>query len=91
MLTDRTLVNWCCMRCGDGKSIDHLLLHCPVTHFLWSFRLQAFGVHWIMPRTTTGFVILLASMAWEAQLEYLEFDSKVLNVDCLVGTKPSLL
>ena len=38
-----------------------------------------------------GFVILLASMAWEAQLEYLEFDSRVLNVDCLVGTKPSLL
>ena len=37
------------------------------------------------------FVILLASMAWEAQLEYLEFDSRVLNVDCLVGTKPSLL
>ena len=38
-----------------------------------------------------GFVILLASMAWEAQLEYLEFDYRVLNVDCLVGTKPSLL
>ena len=38
-----------------------------------------------------GFVILLASMAWEAQLEYLEFDSRVINVDCLVGTKPSLL
>ena len=38
-----------------------------------------------------GFVILLASMAWEAQLEYLEFDSRVLNVDCLVGTKPLLL
>ena len=34
MLTNRTLVNRCCMRCGDGKSIDHLLLHCPVTHFL---------------------------------------------------------
>ena len=38
-----------------------------------------------------GFVIFLASMAWEAQLEYLEFDSGVLNVDCLVGMKPSLL
>ena len=38
-----------------------------------------------------GFVILLVSMAWEAQLEYLEFDSRVLNVDCLVGTKLSLL
>ena len=37
------------------------------------------------------FVILLASMAWEAQLKYLEFDSTVFNVDCLVGTKLSLL
>ena len=42
-------------------------------------------------KNDSGFVILLASMAWEAQLEYLEFDSRVLNVDCLVGTKPSLL
>ena len=38
-----------------------------------------------------GIVILLASMAWEAQLEYLEFDSRVLNMDCLVGMKSSLL
>ena len=33
-----------------------------------------------------GIVILLALVAWEAQLEYLE-----LNVDCLVGTKSLLL
>ena len=54
MLRDRILVNRCCMCCGDGESVDHLLLHCPVTHSLWSFMLQAFGVHWVMPRTTAG-------------------------------------
>ena len=42
-------------------------------------------------KNNSGFVILLASMAWEAQLKYLEFDSRVLNVDCLVGTKSSFL
>ena len=42
-------------------------------------------------RISDGIVILLASVAWEAKLEYLEFDSRVLNVDCLVGTKSSLL
>ena len=54
MLRDRIVVNRCCMCCGDGESVDHLLLHCPVTHSLWSLMLQAFGVHWVMPRTTTG-------------------------------------
>nr|XP_023905538.1 uncharacterized protein LOC112017298 [Quercus suber] len=36
-------------------------------------------------------VILLTSVAWEAQIERLEFDSKLLNVDYLVGTKSSFL
>ena len=44
----------CCMCCGDEELVDHLLLHCPVTHSLWSFVLQAFGVHWVMPRTTVS-------------------------------------
>ena len=38
-----------------------------------------------------GIVVLLVSMAWEAQLKYLEFDSRMHNVDCLVGTESSLL
>ena len=36
-------------------------------------------------------VVLLVSVAWEAQLEYLEFDSRMHNVDCLVGTESLLL
>ena len=50
----RPLVNRCCMCCGDGESVDHLLLHCPVTHTLWSFMLQAFGIHWVMSRSVAG-------------------------------------
>ena len=50
MLKGRPLANWCCMCCDDGESVDHLLLHCPVTHSLWTFKLQAFGIHWVMPR-----------------------------------------
>ena len=42
-------------------------------------------------RISGGIVILLVSVAWEAYLKYLEFDSKVLNVDGLVRTKSSLL
>ena len=48
MLRGRPLANWCCMCCDDGESVDHLLLHCPVTHSLWTFKLQAFGIHWVM-------------------------------------------
>ena len=38
-----------------------------------------------------GVVILLASVTWEAYLEYLEFDSRVFNVNCLDGTESLLL
>ena len=33
-----------------------------VLHSLWSFMLQAFGVHWVMPRTTAG--LLSCSYQW---------------------------
>ena len=49
MLRGRPLANRCCMCCCDGESVDHLLVHCPVTHTLWTFMLQAFGIHWVMP------------------------------------------
>ena len=42
-------------------------------------------------RIGDGIVVLLVSVAWEAQLEYLEFDSRMHNVDCLVGTESLLL
>ena len=36
-------------------------------------------------------IILLASMAWESYFEYLEFDSRLLDVDYLVGMKSPFL
>ena len=54
MLKDRPLANWCCMCCCDEESIDHLLPHCPVTHSLWTFMLQTFGIHWVMPGSVAG-------------------------------------
>ena len=38
-----------------------------------------------------GIVVFLVSVTWEAQLKYLEFDSRMHNVDCLVGTESLLL
>ena len=49
MLKGRLLVNRCYMCCCDGESVAHLLLHCPITHTLWIFMIQAFGIHWVMP------------------------------------------
>ena len=33
-----------------------------------------------------GIVVLLAILAWESYFEYLEFDSRLIDVDCMVGT-----
>ena len=54
MVRGRPLVNWCCICCCDRESVDHLLHHCPVTHTLWTFMLQALGIHWVMPRSVAG-------------------------------------
>ena len=54
MLRGCPLVNRCCMCCHDGESIDHLLLHCPITHTLWTFMIQTFGIHWVMPGSVAG-------------------------------------
>ena len=54
MLTGCLLTNRCCLCCCDGESVDHLLLHCLVTHTLWTFMLQAFGIHWVMPGSVAG-------------------------------------
>ncbi len=34
-----TMVGRCCLCCADGETVDHLLLHCPFSHGLWSFLL----------------------------------------------------
>ena len=54
MLKGRLLVNRCCMCCCDGESVAHLLLHCPITHTLWIFMIQAFGIYWVMPGPVGG-------------------------------------
>ena len=49
MLGGHSLGNRCCMCQYDRESMEHLL-HCTVTHTLWTFTmLQAFGIHWVMP------------------------------------------
>ena len=38
------LVNRCCLCCYDGKSVDHLLLHCKFSHALWCEVFVVFGI-----------------------------------------------
>ena len=54
MLRGSPLANRCCMCCCEGESVDHLLLHCPITHSLWTFMLQAFGIHWVITGLVAG-------------------------------------
>ena len=35
-----------CKRCGE--SVDHLLLHCPITYELRTMVFCLFGIHWVM-------------------------------------------
>jgi hypothetical protein len=35
---------------ADGKSVYHLVLHCPYAKELRDMIFALFGVHWVMPR-----------------------------------------
>ena len=64
MLRGRSLANRCCMCHCDGESVDHLLLHCPITHTPCIFMLQAFGIHWVMPGINGLGIILQIFGIW---------------------------
>ena len=36
---------WCCMRKRYRESMDHLLLHCPISYELWTMVYYLFGLH----------------------------------------------
>ncbi|GMP39961.1 hypothetical protein CsSME_00010601 [Camellia sinensis var. sinensis] len=48
------LINWCCMCYRDAKTVDNLLLHCPVVSRLWNFLVALFGFVWVKPETLMG-------------------------------------
>ena len=79
MLRGCPLASWCCMCCCDGESVDHLLLHCPVTHSLWTFMIQAFGIRWIMPGSVAGLL-----SCWHQWLGNLNSDIWNLVPGCLM-------
>ena len=45
------ITDWCYMCKCNGKSVDHLLLHCSIALDLWSMILGLFGVHQVMPKS----------------------------------------
>jgi hypothetical protein len=45
------VIEWCCLCKKSGEYINHLLLHCEIAPYLWSYILILFGVEWVMPRT----------------------------------------
>ena len=67
-----SLVNWCCLCCCDGETVDHLLLHCKFAHALWSEVFLMFGLQWVMPRMVVSLLF-----AWE---NYLGLHSSVWNM-----------
>ena len=44
-------VDWCiiCRHCG--ATVDHLLPHCEMAYWLWSFVFITFGLSWVIPRS----------------------------------------
>ena len=54
-----------CKRCG--KSVDRLLLHCPIAYDLWSMVFCLFGMHWVML-----YKVSEVSASWQGSLVDIE-------------------
>ena len=53
----RALANRCFLCGNDEETIDHLLLHSPVTRLLWDLLLAIFGVYWVFPKSVSETLI----------------------------------
>ena len=49
---------WCILCKGNGESIDHLFLHCPVTIGLWHRLFNLVGVIWVPPRSLEDMLVI---------------------------------
>nr|CAN74795.1 hypothetical protein VITISV_041690 [Vitis vinifera] len=49
---------WCILCKGNGESIDHLFLHCPVTIGLWHRLFNLVGVIWVPPRSIEDMLVI---------------------------------
>ncbi|RVW96808.1 Transposon TX1 uncharacterized 149 kDa protein [Vitis vinifera] len=49
---------WCILCKGNGESIDHLFLHCPVTIGLWNKLFKLAGLVWVPPRSFEDMLVI---------------------------------
>ncbi|RVW19678.1 Structural maintenance of chromosomes protein 3, partial [Vitis vinifera] len=49
---------WCILCKGNGESIDHLFLHCPITIGLWHRLFNLVGVIWVPPRSIEDMLVI---------------------------------
>ena len=49
---------WCILCKGNGESIDHLFLHCPVTIGLWHKLFNLVGLAWVPPRSIEDMLVI---------------------------------
>ena len=58
---------------SNKKTMEHLLLHCPVAMELW-IHISSFGLNWMMPKTE-AYVAMLAKNAKVFQKYDMEYGS----------------
>ena len=49
---------WCILCKGNGESIDHLFLYCPVTIGLWHKLFNLAGLVWVPPRSFEDMLVI---------------------------------
>ncbi|KAM7513904.1 hypothetical protein LguiA_003487 [Lonicera macranthoides] len=50
--------SWCVLCKSDAESLNHLLLHCPYSYFIWNKACAEFGFSWAIPKDGASLLML---------------------------------
>jgi hypothetical protein len=69
------VIDKCCIRKKNGKSVDNLFLHCEVAGALWDVLFSRFGLSWVMLRRVVDLYACwwIASSVWSVVWKMVPF------------------
>ena len=51
-------LSWCALCKKDAETLNHLLIHCPYSYFIWNEVCIEFGLSWALPKNGADLLLL---------------------------------
>ena len=58
--------SWCVLCKKNDEPMNHILMHCPYSNFIWSKVWAEFGLRWVFPKTAAEFLLMDVNIEGDA-------------------------